>query len=254
MSCQPCQIFEQLYRVSCHNVGMNPERLSEGLHSRWQYLHTGAVPIRNTLGEVTSCLHSYWVRVFIQSFISWLWTKPSVRGSCFSTYLIILRQFWTTYDLMYMSVPDEVPRTSIPSTVNISGVKSCTMSWRSGSFCRKNWARSYRCRAVVPLARIIVLPRLKSRFPSDLNTGFNSEMSLLEFRNSWLDLLGLVWRLETLFLFFLWSILKEIWSKSWKPNKRDGRKHLEDAQGCYYGDPRGYLVCFCWVWLAVSHV
>ena len=25
--------------------------------------------------------------------------------------------------------------------------------------------------------------------------------------------------------------------------RKNGRKHLEDARGCYYGDARGYLAC-----------
>ena len=40
-------------------------------------------------------------------------------------------------------------------------------------------------------------------------------------------------------LFFFWNILKEIL----EVNKRDGRKHLEDTRGYYYGDTRGYLMC-----------
>ena len=38
----------------------------------------------------------YRVRVFIQNFTIWRWTKSSVRGSYLSTSLIILRQFWDT--------------------------------------------------------------------------------------------------------------------------------------------------------------
>ena len=44
------------------------------------------------------------------------------------------------------------------------------------SFCGKNLALSYTCRAVVPLARNIVLPRLTSRLSSSLKTGFDAVM------------------------------------------------------------------------------
>ena len=42
----------------------------------------------------------YWVNVFIHFCTNWKWTKPSVMGSTFSTFLDIFMQFWVTKFLM----------------------------------------------------------------------------------------------------------------------------------------------------------
>ena len=151
----------------------------------------------------------YWVRVFIQNITRWRWTKPSERGSCFSTSLIILRHqnclkimgtplgtdTYITYRHLH---PGDYIRHRHLHHIWLD-VSVCT-SWSPQGFntlhrehikgeivcnvlkvrvvLEEIYNRSYTCHTVVSLTRIMVLPRLKSRSPSDLNTGFSSETRL----------------------------------------------------------------------------